>query len=323
MHDRTIEKLSQQYQVKEHTTQNEGRLLKVTVLTAVTMVIEIAAGHLTGSMALLADGWHMGTHAFALGISYLAYLLARKHALSEVFSFGTGKFTVLGGYTSALFLGLAAIWMIKESFLRTLHPVPIAFTEAIGVTVVGLVVNLISVVILHRTEDHSHDHGHEKHHQHDHSYRAAYLHVIADILTSILALVALISGRYLGWAILDPLMGIVGGLLIARWAAVLLWSSGMVLVDGGIDRRTREHIRQRFESDKESRVADLHVWRIGSKEIAVTASVVCGTKRGPEEYRSRLQEFPGLAYLLVEVHPCEDRDCSCIASGSQAKIPGQ
>jgi cation diffusion facilitator family transporter len=273
-------------------------------------------------MALLADGWHMGTHAFALGISYVAYLLARKHNASDYFSFGTGKFGVLAGYTSAMFLALAALWMIFESALRLVNPVKIAFAEAIGVTLVGLTVNLVSVLILHQSDhhphdphdhplDHAHDH-HDGHDHHDHNYRAAYLHVIADTLTSVFALTALLAGRYLGWAFLDPVMGIVGGLLISRWAYQLIKVTAAILLDGGVAAATKARARELIEADRESRVADLHLWRVGSKEMALIVSVVTGTSRRAEEYQGRLSALPHLAHISVEVHPCDDPDCRCM-----------
>jgi cation diffusion facilitator family transporter len=287
------------------------------------MAVEIIAGHLTGSMALLADGWHMGTHAFALGISYVAYLLARKHKHSEYFTFGTGKFGVLAGYTSALFLAVAAVWMMAESVNRMINPVEIAFTEAIWVTLIGLIVNLASVLILHQGDDHHHHdhlHDHDHHHSHkhshkngedDHNYRAAYLHVIADTLTSVFALVALLAGRYLGLTFLDPVMGIVGGILISRWAYLLIKATGLILLDGGADHTIRDNVLKLVEGDNESKVADLHVWRVGSKDVALIVSVVTGAKRKAEEYQTRLKALPNLAHISIEVHPCDDPNCIC------------
>jgi cation diffusion facilitator family transporter len=315
-HAQTVHRFTHDHDSGDINAANERRTLLVVLLTGTTMIVEIIAGHWTGSMALLADGWHMGTHAFALGISYVAYLLARRHNGSELFSFGTGKFGVLAGYTSALFLGLAAAWMIFESVARLLNPVQIAFTEAIWVTAAGLLVNLASVLILHQSDDHSHHH--HDHHQggehghHDHNYRAAYLHVIADTLTSVFALTALLAGRFLGWAFLDPVMGIVGGLLISRWAYLLIRATGFILLDGGVAKAIRNKAREVIESDNESQVADLHVWRVGSKEMALVASVVTGTMRKAEEYQSRLKSLPHLAHISVEVHHCDDPGCSCV-----------
>lgn len=319
-HAQAVARFSHRHESADISTANERRTLYVVVLTGITMAVEIVAGHWTGSMALLADGWHMGTHTFALGISYAAYLLARKHNDSEYFSFGTGKFGVLAGYTSALFLALAALWMIFESVGRLLAPLPIAFTEAIWVTLLGLGVNLASVLILHQAEPHHH-HDHEAHDHagghahHDHNYWAAYLHVIADTLTSVFALVALLAGRYLGWAFLDPVMGIVGAILISRWAYQLLKNTGMILLDGGVADVVKARVRALIEEDKESRVTDLHLWRVGSKDMALIVSVVTGTRRSAEEYQARLQGLPDLAHISIEVHPCADPGCRCRSGG--------
>ncbi|MBE0576390.1 MAG: CDF family Co(II)/Ni(II) efflux transporter DmeF [Desulfuromonadales bacterium] len=312
-HEQTATLFTHNHESGDINTSNERRTLLVVILTGITMTVEIIAGHWTGSMALLADGWHMGTHAFALGISYVAYLLARKHNDSGYFSFGTGKFGVLAGYTSALFLGIAAVWMIVESVARIINPVQIAFTEAIWVTFVGLAVNLASVLILHQS-DHHHHHDHDRneaHAHHDHNYRAAYLHVIADTLTSVFALTALLAGRFLGWAFLDPIMGIVGGLLISRWAYQLIRTTGLILLDGGIGATIKSKVREAIESDNESQVTDLHIWRVGSRDMALVVSVVTGAMRNAEEYRSRLKLLPNLVHISVEVHPCDDQNCSC------------
>jgi cation diffusion facilitator family transporter len=312
-HAETASRFTHNHESGDINASNERRTLLVVILTGITMTVEIIAGHWTGSMALLADGWHMGTHAFALGISYVAYLLARKHNDSGYFSFGTGKFGVLAGYTSALFLGIAAVWMIVESLARIINPVQIAFTEAIWVTFVGLAVNLASVLILHQSDHHNHhDHDHgDAHVHHDHNYRAAYLHVIADTLTSVFALTALLAGRFLGWVFLDPIMGIVGGLLISRWAYQLIRTTGLILLDGGIGTTIKSRVREAIESDNESQVTDLHIWRVGSRDMALVVSVVTGAMRNAEEYRSRLKLLPNLAHISVEVHPCDDPNCSC------------
>jgi cation diffusion facilitator family transporter len=316
-HANTVARIGHSHESGEINAGNERRTLLVVLLTGVTMAVEIVAGHLTGSMALLADGWHMGTHAFALGISYAAYRLARRHDDSDYFSFGTGKFGVLAGYTSAMFLALAAAWMMIESAVRIVNPVKIAFAEAIWVTLVGLTVNLVSVLILHQSggdHHHHHDHGHghhDEHAHHDHNYRAAYLHVIADTLTSIFALVALLAGRFLGWAFLDPVMGIVGGLLISRWAYELIKVTGAILLDGGVAADMKAKARELIESDQESQVADLHLWRVGSKDMALIASVVTGCGRRAQEYQDRLESLPHLAHVSIEVHPCDDPQCPC------------
>lgn len=322
LHQQTVERLSHAHGSSMAQAVQEKRTLQVVLLTLSTMVVEIIAGTLTSSMALLADGWHMGTHAFALGISYIAYRLARKYSTAESFTFGTGKFGVLAGYTSALFLGAAAIWMIVESVSRFFRPLTISFDEAIAVSVLGLIVNVVSVFLLdplgsthdhaHHDHDHAHhDHEHHHHEHHDHNYRAAYLHVLADALTSVLAIAALVCGRFLGWAFMDPLMGIVGGILISRWSYGLLRNTALILVDGGVDEDDLQKIRGAIEDDAESRIADLHVWRTGSRETAVVLTIVSGAERTTDEYEARLSGVGGLSHVSIAVHPCDDGSCPC------------
>lgn len=308
--------------VNEGSSGDEKRTLYVVILTLVMMIVEIGSGLYTGSMALLADGWHMGTHAFALGISYAAFVLARKHASSGIFSFGTGKFGVLAGYTSSLLLGAAAAWMIYESILRLLNPVSIAFGEAIGVAVLGLIVNAASMGILgHHDHGHSHGHEHDEHehhhdehdheHEHDHNYKAAYLHVFADALTSVFAIVALLAGLYLGWTVLDPVMGIVGGLVIARWAWGLFKETAFILLDKNADEELRKEISDLIESDGDSRIADLHVWHVGSNKVSSIVTVISGRGLQAEEYKARLAEVHELVHASVEVYQCKDPACAC------------
>lgn len=323
--------------VTEGSSGDEKRTLYVVILTLVMMIIEIASGIYTGSMALLADGWHMGTHAFALGISYAAFVLARKHASSGIFSFGTGKFGVLAGYTSSLILGAAAAWMIYESILRFLNPVQIAFGEAIGVAVLGLIVNAASMGILghhdhghshghehdhdehehnHDGHEHEHEHHHDEHeheheHEHDHNYKAAYIHVFADALTSVFAIVALLAGLYLGWTFLDPVMGVVGGLVITRWAWILFKETAFILLDKNADEELRKEISDIVEADGDSRVADLHVWHVGSRKVSAIITVISGHNLQAEEYKARLAEVHELVHASVEVYQCKDPDCAC------------
>ncbi len=292
-------------------TGNVRRTLLVGILTVVTMVVEITVGILAGSMALLADGWHMGTHAFALGISCSAYILASKYRKSDIFSFGTGKFSVLAGYTSAIILGIAGAWMIVESVERIFNPVKIDFFTAILVTGIGLIVNLLSVLILnthnHGSHEHHDHHNHHDHAKHDHNYQAVYYHVIADALTSILALGALVTGRYAGWIWLDPLAGVIGGIMIGRWAWGLLRVTCMILLDSSADRETCERVRALIESDGDSKVADLHLWQIGSGHIAAIISIVSGNGCSVNEYRQRLVgEVDNLKHISIEINNCEE-----------------
>lgn len=292
---------------------NEMRTLWVVVLTAVTMLVEITAGFLTGSMALLADGWHMGTHALALGISYIAYVLARTFAGTSKYAFGTGKFGVLAGYTSALWLGAVAVLMIVESVGRFGRPVNIAFDEAIMVAVAGLVVNVASMRILHSKSvdhtDHPHDHDHEHTHDDDHNLMAAYLHVVADALTSLLAILALVTGKLLGWSFLDPVMGVLGGILIARWAWGLLRNTGLILLDGTADDGIRDAVTAAIESDGDSRVRDLHVWPVSSNALAAAITVVTSQELTAVDYGIRLVHIHRLRHSTIEVHHYEQSAC--------------
>jgi cation diffusion facilitator family transporter len=292
---------------------NERRTWLVIALTAAMMVGEIVAGLAFGSMALLADGFHMATHAGALSIAALAYYYARRHARDERFSFGTGKLGELAGYTSAVILAVVALMIAFESVMRLTAPVPIRFDEAIAVAVLGLLVNLASAWILHDPgHDHDHDqdhhdhadHGHGHPHAHqDHNLRAAYFHVLTDALTSVLAIVALLSGRFYGWWWMDPLMGIVGGIVIARWSWALLRGAGAVLLDTVPDSRLVEQIRHALEQGNDH-VTDLHLWRIGPGHLAVIASVVSDQPREPDHYKARLADWPQLSHITVEVQPC-------------------
>ncbi len=283
---------------------NEKRTLQVALLTAVTMLAEIIAGTITGSMALLADGWHMGTHTFAMGIAWGAYVLARKYNASCKFSFGTGKFGILAGYTSSLMLGASAIWLIYESVERIFNPVKIDFSNAMLVTIVGLAVNVISVFMLNNGSHHHGHHHHEQHeHHHDHNFRAAYFHVLADAMTSVLALAALLCGRYFNWVVLDPVIGILGGVLILKWAWSLLRDTGIILLDGSAGLEITEKIRQIIEADRDSEIIDLHLWLLDSENIAGILSIISGTGISANEYHSRLKDqIPHLKHLSIEVH---------------------
>jgi cation diffusion facilitator family transporter len=317
MHTDKIRLISHEHDFEGDAHDNEKRTLKVIVLTGITMCVEIIAGVLTGSMALLADGMHMGTHAFALGITYFAYVMARRFSSSTRFGFGTGKFGILSGYTSALFLGGTALYMIVESFKRFFKPVPIAFDEAILVAIVGLVVNVLSIWMLGGKETNHHGHSHNddtdhdrSHHHHDHNLQAAYLHVLADALTSVLAIVALVSGKFFGWSFLDPVMGIVGGVMIARWAWGLLRSSAFILLDGNRDKDIRDAVIDAIESDGDSLVSDLHIWPLNSNVLAAAIAVVTEEKRNPLDYRSRLLHITQLKHTTIEIHHSTNQLCA-------------
>lgn len=268
-------------------------------LTVVTMFVEIFAGFVFKSMALTADGWHMGTHAAAFGITIFAYRYARKHAHNPRFSFGTGKVGVLGGFASAVGLAVVALLMAVESIHRLIEPQDIQFNEAIGVAVLGLAVNLVSALLL-KGAHHHHGHGHE--HHHDHNLKAAYLHVLADALTSVTAIIALTFGRLFGWVVLDPVMGIVGSLVIAKWALGLLKETSGILLDGSVEPAICESIRSAVEAEPECRVADLHVWAVAPEHLAVILSVQTSKPCGPDAIKALLDGIPHLTHITVEVH---------------------
>jgi cation diffusion facilitator family transporter len=282
----------------------ERRTLIVIALTAAMMAVEVTAGLAFGSMALLADGLHMASHACALTISALAYVYTRRRAHSSEFCFGTGKMNSLGGFTGAVLLALFAILMAWESVSRLLSPVDIVFNQAIAVAVVGLVVNGASVLILgHQHAEHD-GHSHDHHHGHDHNLRSVYLHVMADALTSLLAIFALLAGKYYGLNWMDPAMGIVGAILVARWSVGLLRTTASVLLDKQAPSGVLDSVRASLESDGDATVVDLHVWSIAPGLHSVVASVVAGEPRSPEHYKGLLPKDLHLVHQTVEVHRC-------------------
>ncbi len=292
----------------------ERRTRWVIALTVVVMLVEIVAGHLFASMALLADGWHMASHAAALTVTAFAYWFARRHARSEEFSFGTGKVGVLGGFASAVALALVALLVFFESTQRILAPVEIHFDQAIGVASLGLVVNIVSALLL--KEDHSHDEGPGAHsHHHDHNLKAAYLHVLADAMTSVFALAALFAGKILGWTWTDPAMGVLGSIVIARWSYGLIRDTGRVLLDAQIDVAQREEVRASIEAVDGNRVVDLHLWRVGPRHLAAILVVVTPTPRHPAHYRQLLHDHAELVHITVEVVPSEERGSARVAHG--------
>ncbi|QEL21391.1 CDF family Co(II)/Ni(II) efflux transporter DmeF [Bosea sp. F3-2] len=308
---------------------HERRTWLVVGLTAVTMVAEIVAGTVFGSMALVADGWHMSTHAAALGIAAFAYRFARQHARDRRFSFGTGKLGDLAAFASALLLMFIALAVAWESALRLYTPIAIDFTQATAVAVLGLLVNLVSAWLL--SDGHDHDHGHSHggaghrnhghdHHSHDHhdhghhhahgghgadtNLRAAYMHVLADAFTSILAITALLGGRFYGWVWLDPVMGIVGACVIAHWSVGLLRTSGAVLLDTVPDEALAKRIGERLAAEG-AEIADLHLWQVGPGHRSAIVSIVTGQPKPPAAYKALLADLPTLSHVTVEVntHP--------------------
>jgi len=293
---------------------NARRTRWVVALTAVMMVGEIVAGYVTGSMALLADGFHMATHAGALSVAAAAYAYAKRHARSPAYSFGTGKVGDLAGFASAMVLGLIALAIGVESVMRLFQPINVAFSEATWVAVVGLVVNIASAFLLSGGHDHHHDHDHShdqnEHHGHgrdraahvgDNNLRSAYLHVLADALTSVLAIAALLAGRYLGLLWMDPVMGIVGAVVIAHWSWALMRDTAAVLLDR-TDNHLADEVRALVEGPGDVRIADLHVWRIGPESHAAIVSIVGRQGVTCQMVRGRLSPLDALAHITIEHH---------------------
>ncbi len=309
---------------------HERRTWAVVALTAVMMVLEIGGGLWAGSMALVADGLHMSTHVAAMSIAALAYNFARRHVGNDWFSFGTGKVGELAGFASAVILAMVALLIGYESVSRLIHPVTIAFREAIPIAVLGLAVNLLSAFLLHdeghhhghgdheheaefHHDDHDdHDHDHDHHHDHDHDHdhdhhadhniRAAYFHVLADAVTSLLAITALGAAAYFGLPWLDPVAGLLGAVVITVWAYSLIRSAGAVLLDAVPNRTYTSLIRRRLEIEND-RVTDLHVWRLGPGHLGVLATIVSQRPREPDHYKARLAGIEGLSHVSIEVNP--------------------
>jgi cation diffusion facilitator family transporter len=292
---------------------NERRSWMVVAVCGAMMVAEIVGGWLTGSMALIADGLHMSTHAGALVIAACAYAYARRHAQDARFAFGTGKLGELAAFSSAIVLAMIAVLIGCQSVARFFNPIGIAFDEAIPIAALGLAVNLLSAWLLREDHDHHHHHDDEHRHGHGHDHahghadlnlRAAYIHVLADAAVSVLALVGLSAGLLLGWGWMDPLMGVAGALVIANWSWGLLRAAGAVLLDmrpegGGL----AQEIRQRLE-DGSDRIADLHIWRVGPGHHAALVSLVADRPEPPQAYKARLAGIAGLSHLTIEVQPC-------------------
>ncbi|GAB6052340.1 CDF family Co(II)/Ni(II) efflux transporter DmeF [Magnetospira thiophila] len=322
--------------IGDQQARGESRASWVIGLTVVMMVAEILSGWWFGSMALLADGWHMASHAAALLITVFAYRYARQHLHDRNYTFGTGKVGVLGGFTSGIVLGMVALMMAWESIDRLTAPVDINFDNAMMVAALGLVVNLASALLLHGGGDHDHHHhghahdhhAHHAHHAHDHhehdhhhvhhdahqghqdhNLRAAFLHVMADALTSVLAIGALLVGKHLGWVWMDPLMGIVGAIVIGVWTYGLVKDTGRILLDGNAATGREEVIRRDVEADSDNRVVDLHVWQVGPAQVAAIVSLVTHFPRSAEHYKALLAGHKDIVHLTVEVNTCEAAPC--------------
>ncbi|MDR1492844.1 MAG: CDF family Co(II)/Ni(II) efflux transporter DmeF [Planctomycetaceae bacterium] len=314
-HQHTVSPFDHLYRSAAIHKENERRTFLVVIITLLTMTIEIVAGFLTGSMALLSDGWHMGTHAGALGIALFAYYYARTHQNDPRYTFGTGKVGVLAAFASAVILGVTGLLIFYESINRFLHPQNIHFDTAIFVAAAGLIVNLVCAAILGgKSHDHNHEHCEKDRHsrqsnlQTDHNLRAAFLHVLADALTSVLAIGVLLVGKYCGLLQFDALAGLLGGVMILIWSRGLIRRTSRVLLDGDVEPQIIEDIRKVIESDADNEVIDLHVWRIGENELAAVIALVSDHPNSPEYYRELLAEYRDLKHVVVEVHHCHCRD---------------
>ena len=306
MHINTLNNWQHDHNFAVTHDKGERRTKQVLVLTFFTMIVEIVAGITFGSMALLADGWHMGTHVAAFMITIFAYRYSRIHANDQTFAFSTAKVGILGGFASSVALAVVALIMVIESTQRLFEPHLIHFNEAIAVASFGLLINLISVLLL-KDHDHHDDHGH---HHHDQNLKAAYLHVLADTLTSVLAIIALLAGKYYAWNWLDPVMGIVGAIVIMRWSYSLLKETSPVLLDENIDEKYRQAVKATIENDSDNRISDLHIWRIGPRHYAIILSLVTHSPKPPEYYKELLEDFNKLAHITIEVNHCIGEPCT-------------
>ena len=296
----------------------QKKILFATILTAVMMIFEIVGGWVFNSMALLADGWHMSSHMIALGLAYVAYRAARYYAQDARFSFGTWKIEILAGYSSAIILMLVAILMAFQSIERIFSPVPIHFNEAIPIAIVGLLVNLICAWLLHDGgHDHGHHHGHghshthhahsghgHSHDVHDLNHQAAFLHVVADAVTSVLAILALIAGKYFGWNFLDPILGIVGAFLVANWSWSLIRQTGKTLLDAEMDEPVVNEIREAIDELKsEVKITDIHVWKVGKAKFSVILALETSDKNlNADMIRQALSIHEELIHISVEIN---------------------
>jgi len=283
------------------TSAGERKTAFVAIITVVMMIVEIAAGLLSGSMALLADGLHMGSHAVALGISYVAYVYARKNAANPLFTFGTGKVNALGGYTGAILLVVFACWMGWDSIERLFHPVSIDYAHALWVAVIGLLVNVVSALVLQHEPHHHDGDSHAHPHSHDHNLQAAYLHVLADAATSGMAIAALLAARYRYAPWLDPMMGIAGSMLVVSWSAGLLRKSSGVLLDHDGPSEIRKSIETSF-AELNVHVVDWHLWALAPGRFAAILSLVSDHPRTAAFYKAHLPPLPQLVHLTIEVN---------------------
>jgi cation diffusion facilitator family transporter len=306
MHTTDISAWKHEHNFTDDTSSAEKRTLRVVMLTGAMMLVEIVAAYFFHSMALMADGWHMGTHVAAFALAAVAYSYGRRHAKDARFTFGTGKVGVLGAFTSAIVLSIIALLIAADSLHRLFAPQAIHFREAIIIAIVGLFVNLLSAFMLKDDHHHGHDHGHA-HDHHDLNLKAAYIHVLADTFTALGAVFALTAGYFLGWVWLDPAMGLVGTIVILSWAWTLLRDSGSILLDHvPASSDLPVVIREGIETDGDSKIADLHIWQVGAGKFAAIIGVVAHHPRTPDEYRAALKIHEELVHVTIEVHTCDE-----------------
>lgn len=314
-HEEEIELLQHHHVFNVDKKSVEKSTFIVVIITFITMIAEIIFGWLSNSMALLADGWHMGTHAFALGISLIAYIAARKFARDKSFTFGTWKIEILGAYTSAIVLGMVGLIMVYSSVERMINPLGIYYNQALLVAVIGLAVNALCAVILNNSgHSHEHEHGHKhsheaghpshEHHHKDLNLKSAYLHVVADALTSVLAIAALLGAKYCHLVWLDPFMGIVGAGLILRWSFLLLRETASILIQREMDSPIAVNIKEIIESDGDTKVSDLHIWQVAQNKYACIVSLVTSKNNTVEDYKTRLKKIHELTHVTVEIFEC-------------------
>mgnify|MGYP006299467973 CR=1 FL=1 len=337
MHKKNIKTWQHHHFFNEEKKSSEKRTLIVVIITFVTMFVEIFYGWLYNSMALLADGCHMSTHALALSISLFAYILARKYSSDKKFTFGSWKIEILGAYTSAMFLIFIGIYVVYASIERYFRPLEIQYLKAVIVAVIGLVVNIVCALVLQHGHDHGHSHGyghnHGNGHGHAHNHgdghehykrskkssfklisennetdlnlKTAYVHVITDALTSLFAIIALIGAYYLKWVWLDPFMGIVGAILILRWAGLLVKDTSSILLDREMNFDIAEKVRNLIEQDNDSKISDLHLWRVAQNKYSCIISLVAKDPLSPKDYKNKLSKIEELAHMTIEVNSCE------------------
>lgn len=304
MHIHNLEQWQHSHNFSVDQSQAEKNTKIVMLLTLVTMIGEIAAGIIFGSMALLADGWHMATHVGAFAIAIFTYQYARNHTNNPQYTFGTGKVSILGGFASAVALGVVAFLMMIESLMRLVDPQQIQFNHALYVAVIGLVVNLGSALLLK-----DHNHHHDDHHHEDHNLKAAYIHVLADALTSVFAIVALVAGKYLGWIWLDAMMGVVGAIVITKWAYNLIKETGSILLDGSVNKQVKLAVINKIENDADNRITDLHIWNVSQNHLSAMIALVTHDPQPPEYYKNLLKDIPKLSHIIVEVNHCHGEPC--------------